>query len=264
MPFFPRLRVAVATLLSLLCTRGEADGATSVIGINGRGFVVLAGEASFRRGSMVISRDSDPITRLGPRALLASCGEVSSGGEFSSYVARSLALDSIIRGRPSATSSAAHFIRRELARLLRRAPVQADFLLAGVDVSSPWALRSDGSAADGGDDESLLASSSKPQLHWIDRTGSEVQLEYAVQGPGAAMLLALLDERWEPGLSLDQVLDLVRACVRQLSNNLAVACPGGWRVHVIDREGSREVLSIDAGGKKQARKGGELAPVDEW
>jgi len=77
-----------ALALLLCCTLADtgADSGTTAIGIKGRGFVVVAADAAFRRGPTVIAPSTDPFTRLGPWSLLVSCGDVSTGSEFASYV----------------------------------------------------------------------------------------------------------------------------------------------------------------------------------
>ena len=110
-----------------------SDGTSTAIGVRGRDFVVLAIETGYRRGPQIIGSGIDGITELGPRLALVTVDDVASADEFSSYLARNLALSSMVSESPVSTRAAAHFARREVARLLRRAPVQADLLLAGVD-----------------------------------------------------------------------------------------------------------------------------------
>ena len=122
----------------------------------------------------------------------------------------------MVHGRPPRTPSAAHFARRELARLLRRSPVQADFLLAGVDDDYDEFDKFDVIAEDEGKQGSRSSSSSSsssgadrrtlpiqrsslacdrvvtPQLFWLDRTGGCVALPYASHGPAAAMVEAAM------------------------------------------------------------------------
>lgn len=226
-------------LLKMIPLAG-GDSTSSAVGITGRGFVLLATDTAFRRGAQVISRDIDLITRLGPRTILASCGDLSSGGEFASFLARNFALRKIIHGRPQTTRSAAHFARHNIARLMRKSPVQADFLLAGVDedMESTNSWRSP---------DGLPSASGQPQLHWIDRAGSCCELPYACQGPASAMVLAFLDEGWHEGMELDEALDLLKRCIAQLAGRYAMS-PQGWRVNLVDGKGSRLVLVLKRNG----------------
>jgi len=130
------------------------------------------------------------------------------------YVAASVALDGFARGRPTPCRSAAFFARKELSRLLRKAPVQADFLFAGLDPDRDYGdastsiTSSGGGAHDGVRAHSSVGGDSDagdgsggggaeavvPRLFWLDRTGSSVELPvYGAAGPGAPMALALLD-----------------------------------------------------------------------
>jgi len=129
-----------------------------------------------------------------------------------------------VHGRSPHTKSAAHFTRRELARLLRRSPVQADFLLAGVDteqeiaavdhasvgdrleggVSELYGHSSATSGSSGGEasperrerSTSHLAASGQlkviPRLYWLDRAGGCAELPYASHGPASPMIDAAM------------------------------------------------------------------------
>jgi len=63
-----------------------ADTGTTTLGLRYQGGVVLAADAAFRRGATVMARNSDRITRVGPRTLLAACGDVPSGDQFAAYL----------------------------------------------------------------------------------------------------------------------------------------------------------------------------------
>jgi 20S proteasome alpha/beta subunit len=64
----------------------RADSGTTTIGVRYQGGVVLAADAAFRRGATVMARNSDRISRVGPRTLLAACGDVPSGDQFAAYL----------------------------------------------------------------------------------------------------------------------------------------------------------------------------------
>ena len=190
---------------------------------------------------------------LGPRLLLATVGDVSTGDQFAEFLARNFALTSVVHGRPVSTRSAAHFARREMSRLLRRGPVQADLLVAGVD--GPFHSDLSTQLAKGVVDESarsvtpqLHSPQLQPQLHWIDRAGGACEVQYGAHGGSAAMVLAVLDEGWRPGMSEGEALVLARECVHVLGGRYA-ASPQGWRFHVVDGAGARL-----AGGGLEGRK----------
>jgi len=129
----------------------------------------------------------------------------------------------MVHGRSPHTKSAAHFTRRELARLLRRSPVQADFLLAGVDteqgskegvVHARVGVNSEADLSDLDGDSSATGSTSEtnsehrqeptahpkggnepkviPRLYWLDRAGGCAELPYASHGPAAPMVDAAM------------------------------------------------------------------------
>lgn len=230
-----------ATLLAIgLCCRVAADGGSSAIGFIGRDFVILAADTAFRRGTQVISPDSQRVHSIGPRTILAAVGDVGGAKEFATYIAGNVALQEIVHGRPVSTQEAAHFTRHEIARLLRRAPVQADVLIAGIEDSQ----------------RSIEGRQAKcrPQLHWIDRAGSWCELDYAAQGPSAAMAIATLDSRWRKDMDVGEALELVRICLRQLQGRYALT-PQGWRVNIVDAAGSRVALIIKAGGEEEIVEG---------
>ncbi len=174
--------------------------------------------------------------------LMVSCGDVPSGIEFSNYVARNLALSSIVHGGPVSTRSAAYFTRRQVAKMLRRAPIQADFMIAGVDrITSPSF-----------EDLNGLCAQTQPQLHWIDRTGTCIELPYGAQGPSAATVVAFLDQQWRADMKLDDALGLLRRCLRLLRGRFAFT-PQGWQVCVVADDGARLTFSMNSDGEENSR-----------
>mmetsp|Transcript_3435 Transcript_3435/g.3927 ORF Transcript_3435/g.3927 Transcript_3435/m.3927 type:complete len:245 (-) Transcript_3435:120-854(-) len=224
-----------------------SDVMSNAIGLTGRDFVMLVTDRGFRQGTQVIARDCDKIFQLGPHLMLAAVGDVANVDEFSSYLTCNLALSSMVSGIEMTTNGAAHFTRREVSRLLRRSPLQADLLIAGVDCR-PAAV--DGDEGDKGDEEESegTATSSHPKgkstvfprLHWVDRTGAGCMLPYAAHGPSAPMVLATLDDLWHSDMSLDQCVSLTQTCITQLEKRGAVkSC--GWQICVVDKDGFRDL-----------------------
>jgi 20S proteasome subunit beta 4 len=223
----------LASLLLAKFIQVGADSGSNAFGITGRNFVVLASDTAFRRGTQVVARDGHRVTSISKCALLVPVGDVSSGAQFTEFVQRNLALNGIINGKSISTRSAAYFTRREISKRLRRSPVQADFLLAGVDL--------DVRASEKANKSDLV--SCTPQLYSIDRAGASVELLFGAQGSAAPMVLALLDDKWSPLLSLEEALALARDCISQLDGRYALT-PQGWRVNIVDATGSYEAFSV--------------------
>ena len=236
-------------LLAVLPLYAESDGTSSLIGVTGRDFVLLAADTAFRRGSQVIVRDHDRITRLGPQIMLATAGDGATSDQFVSFLSANLALADVVHGRATSTRSAAHFTRREIHRLLRRSPVQADFLLAGLDGAVHDPRENDASTDDS---EVRSGIGAKPQLHWIDRTGAACELKYAAHGPSAPMVVATMDERWHEGMDMDEALALLGTCIEQLAGRYSVS-PQGWRIKAVDRDGANRLVATFEGDGRNMR-----------
>ena len=242
----------------------NGDTSSSLIGITGHDFVLLAADTAFRRGGQVLVRDHDRIAKIGTHTMLATAGDGASSEQFVSYLSANLALADIVHGCPTSTRSVAYFTRREVHRLLRRSPVQADFLLAGLDAEMEETSVCESNFVE---TETIVASESdskisrrmKPQLHWIDRTGASCELKYAAQGPSAPMVIATMDERWREDMNLQEALDLLGRCIEQLEGRVSVAAHG-WRVKVVDRNGANQLLAFS---KRKDKASSKLAPSNE-
>eukprot|EP00616_Rhizochromulina_sp_CCMP1243_P009845 CAMPEP_0118975010 /NCGR_PEP_ID=MMETSP1173-20130426/14310_1 /TAXON_ID=1034831 /ORGANISM="Rhizochromulina marina cf, Strain CCMP1243" /LENGTH=213 /DNA_ID=CAMNT_0006924831 /DNA_START=24 /DNA_END=665 /DNA_ORIENTATION=+ len=190
-------------------------------------FALLAADTALRRGAQVLVRDSTPIAHLAPRILVAGVGDAAHTEEFTSFISRNIALIDIVAGSSTPTASAVHFTRREVSRMLRSTPLQAEFLIAGLD------------------SETRHSGVPRPELHWIDGTGATARVKYLAVGPAASMVTAVLDDLWEKDMSIDKAKEVLAVCLQQLSKRFALV-PGSWECRVVDAKGSR-VLCLDLG-----------------
>lgn len=116
---------------------------------------------------------------------------------------------------------AAAFARKTLADSLRsRSPYNGNVLIGGVD-----------GATGGG------------QLYWMDYLGSMVKVPFGAHGYGAYFCAGLLDSRYKEGLSEEDALDLLRACLAELKTRFVANLPK-FDVKIIRADGTVSDLTV--------------------
>jgi 20S proteasome subunit beta 4 len=158
--------------------------------LTGKGYVIVAADTTAARSIVKMKHDEDKIKTLGPHLLMSYSGEpggrlllpiyfsrariyhpVGDTVQFAEYIERNLRLHQIRYHHPLRPSSAASWIRRQLADSLRsRSPYAVNLLVGGYDVAS-----------------------SEPHLYWIDYLGTMAHIPFAAQGYGSYFALSLLD-----------------------------------------------------------------------
>ena len=112
----------------------------SVFGLVGKDFAIVAADASAGRSILVFQHDQDKIMHLDDHQLLVGAGTPADCVNFMEYIAKNLKLYELNNDMKLGTRAAAHYIRGELARALRKGPYQTNLLLAGYDAHDGVAL----------------------------------------------------------------------------------------------------------------------------
>ena len=160
--------------------------------------------------------------------------------QFAEYVERNLRLEQMRNNHPLRPQAAASWVRRAIADSLRtRSPYQVNILLGGYDMANAEA-----------------------KLYWMDYLGTQIDVPYAAHGGGAYFVLSILDKyarrhatshfvqadasfqppcRYHnPQASLEEGLDALKRCVKELQQRLVISFPS-FKVKVVDESGVREI-----------------------
>jgi len=187
-------------------------------GLIGKGYVIIASDSTAGRSIVKMKEDEDKIKGLGPNLMMAYGGEPGDTIQFAEYVERNLRLYHIRHNHALRPSSAAAWTRRTLADSLRsRNPYAVNILLGGYDVTT-----------------------STPNLYWIDYLGTMAEVPFAAHGYGSYFALSTLDRWHDPEASLEEGLETLRKCIREVEKRLVISL-GKFKVKVVDRNGMREV-----------------------
>jgi len=184
----------------------------------GKGYVLIAADTTASRSIVKMKSDEDKTKILSPHLVMTYGGEPGDTIQFAEYVERNVRLQ-IMRNnheiRPQATAA---WIRRTLADSLRsRNPYSVNLMLGGYDQAT-----------------------SSPQLFWIDYLGTFATVPYAAHGYGAYFALSTLDRYHDPTSDLETGLKTLRRCIDEIANRMAIGV-GKFKVHVVDKDGAREV-----------------------
>ncbi|GAA5833216.1 hypothetical protein JCM9279_001459 [Rhodotorula babjevae] len=187
-------------------------------GITGKDYVLLASDTSAARSIVKMKSNEDKQRVVGKHLVMAYSGEPGDTLQFSEYVERNLRLYQIRNHIPLRPTSAAAWIRTQLATSLRsRKPYSVNLLLGGFDPTT-----------------------STPSLYWVDYLGTLGHVPYAAHGYGAYFATSTMDRWHDPEADLEQGLDLLRKCIAELETRFIMNL-GGWTIRVADASGVRQI-----------------------
>jgi 20S proteasome subunit beta 4 len=187
----------------------------SIFGIVGDGFVFMGADTSANQSIIRMKVGEDKIKQMGTHRLLATMGDGGDRTQFGDMIEANIKLYEFRNGLPLSTHAAANYIRGEMATALRKGPYQVNMLVGGFDKG-------------------------KPSLYWMDHLAALHQQNCAAHGYGGIFMYSLFDTHWKPGMSLDEVKELARKCVKEVKARLVTA-PPEFLFKVIDKDGVRIV-----------------------
>lgn len=104
----------------------------------------------------------------------------------------------------------------QLATALRKGPYQTNLLLAGLDEKGAV------------------------ELFTLDYMASMAKVRFGAHGYAANFVISIFDREWVPDLSLDQALDIIRKCIKELHTRFLISQPK-FLIKVVDSNGIRVV-----------------------
>ncbi|CAM9840819.1 unnamed protein product [Sphacelaria rigidula] len=175
--------------------------------------------------------------------LLASGGPQSDCVAFTEYISKNMTLYELNNDVKLNTKAAATFIRGELAKAIRKGPVQAQLLLGGVDKEGPG--------------------KGKASLYWMDYLGTQTKVPYGAHGYGANFTLSVMDRDYVKGLTLDEGVAIINKCIHELHTRFLIAQTNFVIKVVITAEGVKVIRAPPKGdlGTAAAEETGSPAPV---
>ena len=169
-----------------------------VFGVQGKDFILLAGDRASVGNSIIKFQDSDhKIIKLANNQLMACVGESYDKKNFPKLVKANMELYYFQNGQRLTTDETATYIRKELAEGIRSSPHQCNCLVAGFD-------------------------SDEPKLYWLDYLGSYAKLLKAAHGYGAYFLYGLMDNFYKKDLSLKEGEIIIKNCISELKTRFAI------------------------------------------
>lgn len=193
----------------------------TIIGITGKDFVLLVSDASVGRSIVVFKQDEDKMEQISNRVVMAMSGGAADRDQFGSLIKRNIILKELRNQRELSTAEIANFTRAELHESVRKAPVQVNILIGGVD-------------------ENIDKTEAIPSLYYMDYLASMVQVPFGVQGHASNFCLSLLDATWKKDLNEEEVIDLFKKCCTELNTRFLISFPA-WKVRILTKDGVREI-----------------------
>lgn len=184
-----------------------------LFGIAGDGFVVIGADTSANQSIVRMKTGEDKILELDQSKLMGAVGDGGDRVQFTEFVKANLSLYAFRNGVPLSTHAAANYTRGELATALRKGPYNCNLLIAGID--------------DG-----------QPSLYFLDYLATLHKMNCAAHGYCAMFMNSLFDKHWVPGMSVDEVMNLVDLGIAEVRARLVVS-PPNFLIKIVDKDGVR-------------------------
>mmetsp|Transcript_18621 Transcript_18621/g.18714 ORF Transcript_18621/g.18714 Transcript_18621/m.18714 type:complete len:193 (+) Transcript_18621:166-744(+) len=188
----------------------------SIFGLVGKGFVIIAADASAKRSIIVYKQDDDKIMELDSHKLLAGAGPQADCSNFSEFIQKNFKLYELNNDLKLDTQASAAYIRNELAQALRKGPYQTNMLLAGYD-----------------DDTGA-------SLYFMDYLAAQAKIDYAAQGYAAYFTLSVMDRSWKPNMDEAAAVAVIKQCIHELQTRFMISQPQFY-VKIVDKNGTRTI-----------------------
>ncbi|KAI8868900.1 N-terminal nucleophile aminohydrolase [Ramicandelaber brevisporus] len=190
----------------------------AILAVKGDGFVMTLSDTNAARGITVLKKGLDRSRALTSHTLLVYSGEASDTTNFAEYIQKNAKLQHIINEFELTPLACATFIRNTLAQSLRSrgGPYDVSSLVAGYDVKT-----------------------GKPQLYWLDYLAAMNEVEYGGHGYAAFLCVSILDRFHRPGMTVAEVEELLRLCVKELEHRFVINLPE-WKIKIVDANGIRD------------------------
>jgi 20S proteasome subunit beta 4 len=187
----------------------------SIFGFVGKDYVLLVADAVQARSIVVLTEFEDKILPLDSHKLFAMSGEHGDRIQFSQYIQKNLSLYYYRNNLELTTHAAANYTRRQLADALRQNPYQVNILLGGFDKEGP-------------------------SLYFLDYLASMHKVPFGAHGYAGYFIYGLLDKLYKDGLSLDEGVEVARACVKELQTRMVLNSPK-YLAKIVDSTGTRVI-----------------------
>lgn len=187
-----------------------------VFGLQGKDYILLAGDRASVGNSIIKFQDSDKkIFKLTDTQMIACVGEAFDKKDFPKWIKANAEVYYFENGQRLTTDEIASYIRRELAVGIRRSPHQCNCLVAGFDTDGP-------------------------KLYWLDYLGSYGKLLKAAHGYGAYFLYGLMDNFYKKDLDLSEGEMIIKKCIKELKTRFAINMVN-FDVFKITKEGIEDI-----------------------
>ena len=136
---------------------------------------------------------------------------------FGEYIAKNLKLYEMRHGYTLNHTSAAYFIRNQLASAIRsRNPYIVNCMLAGVDENG------------------------NPGLYWFDYLGTMTKVAWGAQGYANMFTTGLIEDQYKADISREEAYELLVKALNTLHKRFLINIPK-FKVRVVDKSGISEL-----------------------
>ncbi len=189
-----------------------------VFGIKGRDFVILAADGTVEFSIVKFKDTEDKIVKFDDDKAIAAAGGQAERTQLMDYLQKNVHLYRLRNSQKLTTKATAHFVRSEMARFLRSSPFQVNMLIAGATLEEG------------------------PRLFYVDYLAALQEVSRAAHGYGAYFVLGLLDRYWKLDLSVEEAVEIVKLCIREIRTRFLLD-RNNFVIKLVNSQGVTVILS---------------------
>ena len=204
-------------------------------------FAIVAASQQENFHFIQLRDDTEKVHEVAPRKLMGILGSNAYRTKFTEYIERNLALMRFRKdGKSISTHAFANFARRELSSAIRGqdGAYECSLVIAGIDES--------------GEQKQETAS-----LYYLDYLGTLCKVPYCSHGYGATFAMALLDRYYEPSMTQEAAIDLVKKCIREVQKRLIMQ-NANFDVKIVSSEGVEAMRIGLVSSEPKSREHGDV------
>lgn len=80
-----------------------------------------------------------------------------------------------------------------------------------------------------------------PSIYYIDYIATLHKIEKGAFGYGSYFCLAMMDKLYRPGMTVEEAIDLIDKCIKEIGLRLVVALQN-FVIKIVDKDGAREYV----------------------
>jgi len=191
----------------------------TLICISGDNYGLVVYNTENYKSILKMKNDMEKCIEIGKNKILIVTGNPGEVAFFCDYIQKTIQFYSLRTRNSISAHAAANLIRKQLASLLRKAPIKINITLLGFDIFFG------------------------PTIYTVDYTGHLFRSDFVVQGYPSYILSSVLHNLYESRANLETTLSILVKCVVLIKNRF-LGNQQTFAIKMVDKNGCKFLGSI--------------------